>query len=102
MAAEAPPPSYLNADFNKLQMSSSSLNEWFENTDLSALLTQEVVMDFPSALSTPEAFYTPSPETFVASDSSAYSSDSSETHSPFDHFSTDATQSGMYQLPILS
>lgn len=80
------------------------MNEWFENTDISSLLNQEVVMDFSAdgLPTSPDAnpFYTPSPE-ILTSDSSAYSSDCSETHSPFDQFSTDALHSGMYQHIVL-
>jgi hypothetical protein len=100
MADESPFPT----DFNKLQMSTASMNEWFPS-DIAGFLNPEVIMDFqsvpPASEESAAVYYsTSSPEQpLTHSDSSAYSSDSSETPSPspFDQFSTDSIHSGLYQ-----
>jgi transcription factor HY5 len=70
-------------------MSQSGAN-WFENADLSAFLNSPVTMEFPhsvpsaSPVETDLNYYaTSSPETFN-SDASPYTSDVSQTPSPFD------------------
>lgn len=99
MADEAAfPPS--PSDFNKLNMSISAMNEWFCN-DITGFLNPEIIMDLQNVPSTTQdsVFYpTSSPEQQFSVSDSAYSSDSSETSSPFDQYSTDhSIHSGMYQ-----
>jgi hypothetical protein len=83
------PAFYPGGDYGKIRMSQTGSN-WFENADLSAFLNAPDTMEFPhsvpsaSPIETDINYYaTSSPET-LTSDASPYTSDVSQTPSPFD------------------
>jgi len=81
-------PFYPGQDYGKVRMSQPGSN-WFENADLSAFLNTPDTMEFPhnipsgSPIENDVYYATSSPETFT-SDASPYTSDVSQTPSPFD------------------
>lgn len=81
-------------DYEKqLRMSQPGAN-WFENADLSSFLNTPDTIEFPQNMPSSQPietdinYYTSSPETFTSSTDSSpynnYSSDASQTPSPFD------------------
>ena len=96
-------------DYGKIRMSQTGAN-WFENADLTAFLNSPDTMQFPhigsssSPIETDISYYpTSSPETFN-SDASPYTSDVSQTPSPFDPslFGVGSPQHNVYHLIIIT
>jgi len=89
MMVDVQTPIFINPDFAKLRMSNSNTS-WFDNDISSFLNVAEDVMEFPQSVptSSPIAdhhyYATSSPEQFNSPDASPYSSDVSQSPSPFD------------------
>jgi hypothetical protein len=89
MMVDVQSPIFINPDFVKLRMSNNNTS-WFDNDIAAFLNVSEDGMEFPQSVpsSSPIAdqhyYATSSPEQFNSPDASPYSSDVSQTPSPFD------------------